>query len=142
MTSFDRINSSSIDTQKELNFIFNGKKYTGFQGDTLASALIANGIKLIARSFKYHRPRGIISCGSQEPNGLVELIHKDFREPNTKATTIELYEGLEAKSQNCWPSLKYDFMSLNDRFSKFIGAGFYYKTFMWPALFGKKSMSH
>ena len=86
MTSFDRINSSSIDTQKELNFIFNGKKYTGFQGDTLASALIANGIKLIARSFKYHRPRGIISCGSQEPNGLVELIHKDFREPNTKAT--------------------------------------------------------
>ena len=78
MTSFDRINSSSIDTQKELNFIFNGKKYTGFQGDTLASALIANGIKLIARSFKYHRPRGIISCGSQEPNGLIELIHKDY----------------------------------------------------------------
>ena len=138
MTSFDRINSSSIDTQKEINFIFNGQKYTGFQGDTLASALIANGIKLIARSFKYHRPRGIISCGSQEPNGLVELIHKDFREPNTKATTIELYEGLKAKSQNCWPSLKYDFMSLNDRFSKFIGAGFYYKTFMWPASFWEK----
>ena len=138
MTSFDRINSSSIDTQKEINFIFNGQKYTGFQGDTLASALIANGIKLIARSFKYHRPRGIISCGSQEPNGLVELIHKDFREPNTKATTIELYEGLEAKSQNSWPSLKYDFMSLNDRFSKFIGAGFYYKTFMWPASFWEK----
>ena len=83
MTSFDRINSSSIDTQKEINFIFNGQKYTGFQGDTLASALIANGVKLIARSFKYHRPRGIISCGPQEPNGLVELIHKDFREPNT-----------------------------------------------------------
>ena len=79
MTSFDRINSSSIDTQKEINFIFNGQKYRGFQGDTLASALIANGVKLIARSFKYHRPRGIISSGSQEPNGLVELIHKDFR---------------------------------------------------------------
>ena len=138
MTRVDRTNSSLIQTDKEINFVFDGKKYKGFKGDTLASALIANGIKLIARSFKYHRPRGIISSGSQEPNGLVELIHKDFREPNTKATTIELSEGLEAKSQNCWPSLKYDFMSINDKFSKFISAGFYYKTFMWPASFWEK----
>ncbi|MDC0228069.1 sarcosine oxidase subunit alpha family protein [Alphaproteobacteria bacterium] len=133
-----RIKSSLINSKKELNFIFNGKKYKGFEGDTLASALLANDIKLIARSFKYHRPRGIFSAGSHEPNALVEIIHKEFNEPNTKATTVELYEGLNAKSQNCWPSLKYDFMSINDKLSKFIGAGFYYKTFMWPSFFWEK----
>ncbi len=138
MTRINRVKSSLIETNKIINFVFNGKKYTGFQGDTLASALLANNIKLIARSFKYHRPRGIISSGSHEPNGLVELIHKDFTEPNTKATTVELYEGLKAKSQNCWPSLKYDFMSINDKFSRFLGAGFYYKTFMWPPPFWEK----
>lgn len=138
MTRATRIKSSLINSKKELNFIFNGKKYKGFQGDTLASALLANDIKLIARSFKYHRPRGIISGGSHEPNALVDIIHKEFNEPNTKATTVELYDGLKAKSQNCWPSLKYDFMSINDKFSKFIGAGFYYKTFMWPSSFWEK----
>ena len=130
--------SSLINTHKIIDFVFNGKKYKGFEGDTLASALLANEVKLIARSFKYHRPRGIITSGSHEPNALVEIIQKDFNEPNTKATTVELYEGLKAKSQNCWPSLKYDLMSINDKFSKFIGAGFYYKTFMWPSSFWEK----
>ena len=138
MTRATRIKTSLINSKKELNFIFNGKKYKGFEGDTLASALLANDIKLIARSFKYHRPRGIISGGSHDPNALVDIIHKEFNEPNTKATTVELYDGLKAKSQNCWPSLKYDFMSINDKFSKFIGAGFYYKTFMWPSSFWEK----
>ena len=138
MTRPTRTKSSLINTNKKLSFVFNGKKYEGFQGDTLASALLANDVKLIARSFKYHRPRGIFTSGSHEPNALVEIIHDDYNEPNSKATTVELYEGLVAKSQNCWPSLKYDLMSINDKFSKFIGAGFYYKTFMWPSFFWEK----
>ena len=138
MTRPTRTKSSLINTNKKLSFVFNGKKYEGFQGDTLASALLANDVKLIARSFKYHRPRGIFTSSSHEPNALVEIIHDDYNEPNSKATTVELYEGLVAKSQNCWPSLKYDLMSINDKFSKFIGAGFYYKTFMWPAFFWEK----
>ena len=128
----NRIKSSLIDTKKEINFVFNGKKYKGFKGDTLASALLANNVKLIGRSFKYHRPRGIISHSSEEANGLVELINDHYNEPNTKITTLELYEGLKAKSQNCWPSVKFDLMSINDKLSNFISAGFYYKTFMWP----------
>ena len=138
MNKFTRINSSLLEKNIEINFEFNGAKYKGFQGDTLASALLANNIILIGRSFKYHRPRGIISSGSQEPNALVEIIYKDFAEPNIKATTVELYEGLKAKSQNCWPSVKFDLMSINDKFSNFIGAGFYYKTFMWPSSFWEK----
>ena len=101
MTRINRVKSSLIETDKAIKFVFNGKKYFGFKGDTLASALLANNVKLIARSFKYHRPRGIMTNGSHEPNGLVEIIHKDYTEPNTKATTVELYEGLNAKSQNC-----------------------------------------
>ena len=119
MTRINRTNSSLIETNIKINFVFNGKKYFGFTGDTLASALLANNVKLVGRSFKYHRPRGIISNGSHEPNALVEIIHKDYTEPNTKVTTVELYEGLNAKSQNCWPSVKYDFMSINDKFSNF-----------------------
>jgi len=135
MNKFSRTNSSLLETNKEINFEFNGKKYKGFYGDTLASALLANNIILIGRSFKYHRPRGIVSSGSHEPNALVEILHKDFAEPNIKATTVEIYDGLKAKSQNCWPSVKFDLMSINDKFSNFIGAGFYYKTFMWPSSF-------
>ena len=138
MQQSNRTNFGLIDYNKKINFEFNGESYIGFEGDTLASALIANEVKLIARSFKYHRPRGIFSAGSEEPSALVELIHKDYNEPNTKATTIELYEGLKAKSQNCWPSVKYDFMSINDKFSNFLIAGFYYKTFMWPSFFWEK----
>ena len=97
-----------IDRRRPLDFTFDGQRYSGFQGDTLASALLANGVRLVARSFKYHRPRGILTAGSEEPNALVELRSGARREPNTRATVAELYEGLEASSQNRWPSLKYD----------------------------------
>ncbi|RUT87439.1 MULTISPECIES: sarcosine oxidase subunit alpha [unclassified Mesorhizobium] len=124
-----------IDRSVPLNFRFDGKAFSGFQGDTLASALIANGVKLVGRSFKYHRPRGILTAGSEEPNALVELRTGARREPNTKATTAELYDGLEAASQNRWPSLRHDVMSVNQLFAPIFVAGFYYKTFMWPAKF-------
>ncbi|AZV23235.1 sarcosine oxidase subunit alpha [Mesorhizobium sp. M7A.F.Ce.TU.012.03.2.1] len=124
-----------IDRSVPLNFRFDGKAFLGFQGDTLASALIANGVKLVGRSFKYHRPRGILTAGSEEPNALVELRTGARREPNTKATTAELYDGLEAASQNRWPSLRHDVMSVNQLFAPIFVAGFYYKTFMWPAKF-------
>ncbi|MER8530289.1 sarcosine oxidase subunit alpha [Mesorhizobium sp. M0814] len=124
-----------IDRAAPLAFRFDGKSFAGFQGDTLASALIANGVKLVGRSFKYHRPRGILTAGSEEPNALVELRSGARREPNTKATTAELYDGLEAASQNRWPSLRHDLMAVNQLFAPIFVAGFYYKTFMWPAKF-------
>ncbi|MCA0026019.1 MULTISPECIES: sarcosine oxidase subunit alpha [unclassified Mesorhizobium] len=124
-----------VDRSSPLSFRFDGKTFFGFEGDTLASALIANGVKLVGRSFKYHRPRGILTAGSEEPNALVELRTGARREPNTKATTAELYEGLEAASQNRWPSLHFDVMSVNQLFAPIFVAGFYYKTFMWPAKF-------
>ncbi|EFL89228.1 sarcosine oxidase subunit alpha family protein [Ahrensia sp. R2A130] len=116
----------------KVNFTFDGKPYTGRKGDTLASALLANGVKLIARSFKYHRPRGIVSAGSEEPSALVTLRSGARSEPNIRATEIELYEGLEAKSQNRFPSLAFDAMAVNQLAGKALGAGFYYKTFMGP----------
>ncbi|MBZ9865260.1 sarcosine oxidase subunit alpha [Mesorhizobium sp. CA15] len=128
-------NGGLIDRSTALNFRFDGKTLFGFKGDTLASALVANGVKLVGRSFKYHRPRGILTAGSEEPNALVELRSGARREPNTKATTAELYEGLEAASQNRWPSLNFDVMSVNQLFAPIFVAGFYYKTFMWPAKF-------
>src|SRR6185312_1513968 len=121
-----------------LSFTFDGKRYAGHPGDTLASALLASGVRLIGRSFKYHRPRGVLSAGPEEPNALVELRTGARREPNTRATGIELYEGLEAQSQNRWPSLRFDLRSMNGLLSPLIGAGFYYKTFMWPASFWEK----
>ena len=124
-----------IDREQPLSFSFDGKTYSGFQGDTLASALMANGVQLVGRSFKYHRPRGILTAGSEEPNALVELRTGARREPNTRATTAELYDGLIAESQNRWPSLRNDFGQVNDWLSRFLVAGFYYKTFMWPAKF-------
>lgn len=127
-----------VDRGKTLRFLFDGKEYSGHQGDTLASALLANGVKLVGRSFKYHRPRGIYSAGPEEPNALVELRSGARIEPNTKATTVELYDGLGAASQNRWPSLKFDLLSINSLFSPFFGAGFYYKTFMWPASFWER----
>ncbi|MBM3544885.1 MAG: sarcosine oxidase subunit alpha family protein [Alphaproteobacteria bacterium] len=127
-----------IDRAKTVRFSFDGETLTGYQGDTLASALLANGKKLVGRSFKYHRPRGILTAGSEEPNALVELRTGARREPNTRATTIELYDGLEAASQNRWPSLKFDVMAVNQLFAPIFGAGFYYKTFMWPASFWEK----
>lgn len=127
-----------IDRNKPLSFTFDGKRYQGFEGDTLASALVANDVRLIGRSFKYHRPRGIVTAGSEEPNALVTLRSGARAEPNTRATIIPLYEGLEATSQNCWPSPKFDLMAVNQLFAPLFVAGFYYKTFMWPAAFWEK----
>ncbi|MDX8493127.1 sarcosine oxidase subunit alpha family protein [Mesorhizobium sp. VK22B] len=124
-----------IDRRSPLQFSFDGKTMTGFAGDTLASALVANGVKLVGRSFKYHRPRGIVTAGSEEPSALVEMRTGARREPNTRATTQELYDGLIANSQNRWPSLRRDLMSINQLFAPIFVAGFYYKTFMWPARF-------
>lgn len=122
-----------IDRSKPLNFVFDGKSYTGYQGDTLASALLANGVVLVGRSFKYHRPRGILSAGAEEPNALIQLGVGARTEPNTRATQIELYDGLVAESQNRWPSLNLDIGAINNVIERFIPSGFYYKTFMWPA---------
>ena len=127
-----------VDRTKTVRFSFDRKALTGHPGDTLASALLANGVKLVGRSFKYHRPRGILTAGSEEPNALVELRNGARREPNTRATTIELFEGLDAASQNRWPSLKFDVLAANQLFAPIFGAGFYYKTFMWPASFWEK----
>jgi sarcosine oxidase subunit alpha len=123
-----------IDRSQALGFEFDGTRYEGYAGDTLASALLANGVHLIARSFKYHRPRGIVAAGSEEPNALVELKRGARSEPNMRATTVELYDGLVAASQNRWPSLALDFGSVGGMFSRLLPAGFYYKTFMWPAV--------
>ena len=122
-----------IDRACPMNFSFDGKRYSGFEGDTLASALVANDVKLIGRSFKYHRPRGILTAGSEEPNALVTLRTGAHAEPNTRATTISLFDGLVASSQNRWPSLAFDVLAINQLFSPLFVAGFYYKTFMWPA---------
>ena len=124
-----------INRKKSVSFRFDGKAYTGYQGDTLASALLANGVKLIGRSFKYHRPRGVLTAGSEEPNAMVEIIEAGQQTPNVRATVQEIYDGLQARSQNRWPSLRWDVMSINDLASPVLSAGFYYKTFMWPKAF-------
>ena len=138
MTQSNRLNGGQIDRNKTLTFTFDGKSYQGHPGDTLASALLANDVRLMGRSFKYHRPRGVLAAGAEEPNALVELRTGARTEPNTRATTAELFDGLTANSQNRWPSLKFDAMAINDRLSPFFAAGFYYKTFMWPKSFWEK----
>ena len=127
-----------IDRAKPLRFRFDGASCEGYEGDTLASALLANGVRLVGRSFKYHRPRGILSAGPEEPCALVELRTGARREPNTRATTAELFDGLEATSQNRGFSLRHDPMAANGLFSSALVAGFYYKTFMWPPKFWEK----
>jgi len=127
-----RLQGGLIDRSRTLHFTFDGKSYEGHPDDTLASALLANGVRLVGRSFKYHRPRGVFSAGSEEPNALVELRSGARSEPNTRATVVELFDGLEARSQNRWPSLRFDALAVNDLFADFLTAGFYYKTFMWP----------
>jgi methylglutamate dehydrogenase subunit C len=122
-----------IDRSRLLPFQFDAVRYAGFAGDTLASALLAAGVRLVGRSFKYHRPRGILTAGPEEPNALVELRGGARREPNTRATVAELFDGLEARSQNRWPSLAFDVGAVSTLFSPIFVAGFYYKTFMWPA---------
>lgn len=122
-----------IDRSHPLQFRFDNQSYQGFAGDTLASALLANGVKLVGRSFKYHRRRGIYSAGPEEPNALMQLHEGPRTEPNSRATMAELHDGMLAYSQNRWPSLAFDWRAINQRFSALMPAGFYYKTFMWPA---------
>ncbi|MBV9345962.1 MAG: (2Fe-2S)-binding protein [Gammaproteobacteria bacterium] len=121
-----------VDPARPLPFEFDGRTLHGLGGDTLASALLANGVRLIGRSFKYHRPRGIVSCGAEETCALVDVLTPHGRRPNQLATTLPLTAHLRARSQNRWPSLRWDLLSLNDRLSRFLPAGFYYKTFMAP----------
>src|SRR4051794_25974991 len=139
MTEANRIAGAGRLGGKPVRFTFDGQRYTGREGDTLASALLANGVHLVGRSFKYHRPRGILSAGSEEPNALVGTDHGNGRfEPNTRATMVEIYEGLNASSQNRWPSLTRDVGAVNDALYMLFSAGFYYKTFMWPKSFWNK----
>ena len=124
-----------IDRTKPLHFTFDGVAMEGFAGDTVASAVMASGRRVLGRSFKYHRPRGIIGLGSDEPNGLISIGEGGRHEPNLRATQVELYDGLVAKSQNRWPSLDFDVGAVNNWLSRLFPGGFYYKTFMWPQAF-------
>jgi len=133
MTGPARISTGLLtDAKRPVRFRFDGHALEGLTGDTLASALLANGRQLIGRSFKYHRPRGIVTAGAEEPCALVDVIGATGREPNCLATTLTLHEGLVAESQNRWPSLTFDTLALNDLLGRFLPAGFYYKTFMAP----------
>ena len=129
---------SAIERNSGLSFRFDGQVLQGLAGDTLASALLANGVRLVGRSFKYHRPRGVLSAGSEEPNALLEVLRDGSFHPNIRATVQELHDGLQARAQNCWPSVRHDMMAVNDLLSPVIGAGFYYKTFMWPRAFWER----
>ena len=122
-----------VDYTKPLNFTFDGKQYQGFAGDTLASALLANDVKVVARSFKYGRPRGIIGAWAEEPNSLVQVDVGARTTPDLKSTQVELYDGLQASRTTGWPSLAFDLKSVAGKFSRFMPAGFYYKTFKYPA---------
>ena len=139
MTQLFRLaNEGLLNRNKEIEFYFNGKKFTGYEGDTLASALLANGVHLVGRSFKYHRPRGFFGAGVDEPNAKLQVTINGYSEPNVNATEIELVEGLSATSQNCWPSVEFDVGAINNILNRFFPAGFYYKTFMWPKSFWYK----
>jgi sarcosine oxidase, subunit alpha len=125
--------NARIDRTKSIWFTFNGRRYEGFEGDTLASALVANGVQLVARSFKYHRPRGFFGAGAEEPCAMVQVGSGAETLPNLRATQVEIYDGLVANSVNAWPSVNHDVGIINDVMSRLLPAGFYYKTFMWPA---------
>ena len=125
-----RLPGNLIHTDQALSFTLNGKTLHGFGGDTLASALLANGERVLGRSFKYHRPRGLLGAGVEEPNALLTIGQGPMAVPNERATMIPLYDGLSATTQNAWPSLRYDMGEVNDLMSPFLSAGFYYKTFM------------
>src|ERR1700734_3166577 len=128
-----------IARDQTIRFPFDGRSLEGYAGDTLASALLAHGVHLVGRSFKYHRPRGILSAGSEEPNALVTIERSSGRStPNIRATTVELYEGLTARTQNAWPSVRCDVGAIADFLSPLLSAGFYYKTFIWPAGFWQR----
>ena len=125
--------AARIDRSKPLNFTFEGKSFSAYAGDTLASGLLAHGTRMIARSFKYGRPRGILSAGAEEPNALVQVETGDLTIPNLKATQVELYDGLSARRTTGYPSLNFDLKSIGGHFARFMPAGFYYKTFKAPA---------
>ena len=131
MKSLDIKENTFVQFHQKIGFKFDGKKYYGYKGDTVASALLRNDIRIIGRSFKYHRPRGIYTCGIEEPNALVQIL-SEYSEPNTRATIKKIYEGMEIESQNRWPSLDFDIGSINNFLSPLFSAGFYYKTFMGP----------
>ena len=134
-----RVAGKGLNRQAEtVRFTFDGQSYEGRAGEPLSAALLANGVKLMGRSFKYHRPRGVLTAGSEEPNALVTIGEGAAQDPNIRATTVEIFDGLEVRSQNAWPSLKRDAMAVNDLIAPFLSAGFYYKTFMWPKAFWEK----
>ena len=122
-----------IDRARPITFTFDGKAYPAYVGDTLASALLANGISLVGRSFKYHRPRGIVGAGSEEPNAIMQIGAGRTTQPNLRATQVELFDGLIAKTTKGWPNVKFDLAAIIDVFSRLFGPGFYYKTFMFPS---------
>jgi len=132
MTAYRLAKGGRIDRARQVSFQFDGKRYSGFEGDTLASALLANDVRVIGRSFKYHRPRGLLASGFDEPNAIMQIGDEPFTLPNIKATQVPLAEGLTARSVNAWPSLKFDLLGINALFKRFLPAGFYYKTFTWP----------
>ena len=132
MAGFRLPSGGRIDRSAKLTLSFDGRAVSAYSGDTLASALMADGQSVVARSFKYHRPRGIYSAGVEEPNALVQLHTGAKSEPNARATTLEAYDGLQAKGQNAWPNVRYDLNAVNQLFGKFLFAGFYYKTFIGP----------
>ena len=133
VTTRGRLDSGGlIDRTAPLSFVWNGRRLHGYDGDTLASALLANGERLVGRSFKYHRPRGVVAAGVEEPNAIVQVGRGAHTVPNLRATQVELFDGLEAASVNSWPSLEWDVGVVNSWFARILPAGFYYKTFMWP----------
>lgn len=132
MSGYRQDQGGRIDRSRPVEFLWEGRAYSGFAGDTLASALLANGVRMVGRSFKYHRPRGLMAAGLDEPNGIVQLEHGAQGIPNLKATYVELYKGLDAAPVNAWPSLNFDLLAGIGLFKRFIPAAFYYKTFMWP----------
>lgn len=128
-----RLPGARVDTTQQLEFFFDGRAYKGYRGDTLASALLANGVAIVGRSFKIHRPRGVFAAGKEEVNAFVQLEDGAWTEPNARATLVPLYPGLRARGQNAWPSVRFDLLSLLGPFKKLLPASFYYKTFMWPS---------
>ena len=142
MSGFRIATGGRIDRSRPVSFSFDGARYQGYAGDTLASALLASGVMLLGRSFKYHRPRGLLGAGSEEPNALVSVTRGPGRfTPNLRATGVEIHDGLTATSQNRWPSLKTDLGAINDRLGMFLPAGFYNKTFMCRARSGTGFMN-
>ena len=131
-------NGGRVNRQRPLTFTFDGKRRQGYEGDTVASALLANGVCLVGRSFKYHRPRGIVGSGPEDPNTLLQIGKGARSTPNLRSTEVEVYEGLEARSVNTWPSANRDIGAAFGLLSRFLAPGFYYKTFMWPRRMWKK----